>query len=71
MNRDRQHIETFYGKRTRCLNCKKAIKHAQKTIVVKWVDNHWNVERFTRHCNRTCADEYYYKCLTKKSGVYF
>jgi hypothetical protein len=71
MNRDRQHIEIFFGKRTRCRNCKEPIKHAQETIVVKWFDNRRNEERFVRHCSRECADDFYYTCLSNKSGVYF
>lgn len=71
MNRDRQHKETFYGKRTNCRYCKKAIKHLQKTIVVRWFDHRLNKERFTRFCCVKCADEFYYQCLTRKSGIYF
>jgi len=71
MNRERQHIDIFKGKRTRCLNCKKPIKHGQKTIIVKWFDHFFNRERYTRFCDRNCADEYYHMCLSRKCGVYF
>lgn len=71
MNRDRQHKEIFNGKRTRCRNCKKTIKHGAKTIVVRWIDSYSDEEKMIRHCSRECADEFYYTCLSNKSGIYF
>ena len=70
MNRERLEPETFYGKSTSCKYCKKVIKHGQKTFVSRWIDR-WNAKRFTRFCSEYCADEFYFDCLSRKSGVYF